>query len=155
MRVWRICRTRYAESAYSGEGTVRRPGRWHYRGTRMAYASESLALATLEMRVGLGEEPDVHEYVAVYADLPASLISHHFGTALPPDWQSVPAADASRELGSAWVREGREVATRVPSSVVPLEYNYLLNPTHPDFALVRVGEPIPYRLDGRLWRQLP
>ncbi|MFT5516009.1 MAG: hypothetical protein ACI80V_002140 [Rhodothermales bacterium] len=33
---------------------------------------------------------------------------------------------------------------------MPLENNILINPLHPDFARVEIGEPIPFPLDSRL-----
>src|ERR1017187_3519149 len=48
---WRISKLRYADppaAAFDGEGSRRRGGRWTPPGTRVAYASSSLALATLE-----------------------------------------------------------------------------------------------------------
>jgi RES domain-containing protein len=39
---------------------------------------------------------------------------------------------------------------RVPSAVVPLEHNYLLNPRHPQFGSIRRGEPMPFPIDLRL-----
>jgi RES domain-containing protein len=34
---------------------------------------------------------------------------------------------------------------------VPQENNYLLNPRHPDFSKIAVGEPEPFSLDQRMW----
>jgi hypothetical protein len=38
----------------------------------------------------------------------------------------------------------------VPSSVLSVEYNFVLNPAHPDFALIRFRPPTPFRFDPRL-----
>jgi RES domain-containing protein len=40
----------------------------------------------------------------------------------------------------------------VPSVIVPSEYNYLLNPDHPDFALITMAEAIPFTFDQRMWK---
>jgi RES domain-containing protein len=42
------------------------------------------------------------------------------------------------------------VALRVPSIVVDGEFNYLLNPLHPDFAQLKIGEPRRFSFDPRL-----
>jgi RES domain-containing protein len=39
---------------------------------------------------------------------------------------------------------------RVPSVVVPNEFNYVLNPSQPAFPRVRIGDPIPFPFDPRL-----
>ena len=38
----------------------------------------------------------------------------------------------------------------VPSAVIPAEPNYLLNPFHPAFARIRIGEPEELVTDLRL-----
>jgi hypothetical protein len=34
--------------------------------------------------------------------------------------------------------------------IVPSEFNYVLNPVHPDFARIGVGKPLPFPFDPRL-----
>ena len=43
--VYRICKTKYAATAFDGEGAFRFGGRWNGRSTRMIYTAGSLALA--------------------------------------------------------------------------------------------------------------
>ena len=43
-----------------------------------------------------------------------------------------------------------QAALRVPSTVVPNESNYFLNPLHPDFKEAKVGDPQNFALDVRL-----
>ena len=40
----------------------------------------------------------------------------------------------------------------VPSAVIPRERDYILNPTHPDFARIRFASPEPFYFDDRLGR---
>jgi RES domain-containing protein len=69
---------------------------------------------------------------------------------LPADWRRLPAPPSTRELGSRWVAEARSVVLRVPSAVVDGEFNYLLNPRHPDFARLEFAAPRPFSFDSRL-----
>lgn len=69
---------------------------------------------------------------------------------LPDDWRQLPAPPSTRELGSRWAAESRSVVLRVPSTVVDGEFNYLLNPRHPDFARLKFGEPMFFSFDPRL-----
>ncbi len=39
----------------------------------------------------------------------------------------------TRRYGDLWVEEGRSLALKVPSVVLPMSYNYLVNPQHPAF----------------------
>ena len=43
-----------------------------------------------------------------------------------------------------------ETLVHLPSVVVPMEFNYVLNPKHPDFARVVVATPLPFPFDPRL-----
>ena len=53
MQIWRICRERFADEAFSGTGARRFGGRWNSPGVPMVYASSSLALAAIELFVHL------------------------------------------------------------------------------------------------------
>jgi RES domain-containing protein len=44
------------------------------------------------------------------------------------------------------------VMLRAPSSIVPDEYNYLINPAHPDFARIEIGTPEGLSMHSRLLR---
>lgn len=41
----------------------------------------------------------------------------------------------------------------VPSIVVPSEYNYLLNPPHPEFSRIQIAKPEPFAFDPRMWKR--
>jgi RES domain-containing protein len=56
-------------------------------------------------------------------------------------------------MGDRWVKKQSSAILTVPSIVVPDEYNYLLNPTHPDFAKIEIGKPIIYYFDPRLTKK--
>ena len=54
------------------------------------------------------------------------------------------------EADAAEVRASRSVVLRVPSMVLPEEANYVLNPPHPDFGRIDIGEARPWHVDPRL-----
>jgi RES domain-containing protein len=72
---------------------------------------------------------------------------------LPEDWDSRPPSPTTRTIGDQWVSEKCSTVFKVPSVVVPAEFNYLLNPGHPDWRLVKIGKPEVYRLNPRLGRK--
>jgi RES domain len=51
---------------------------------------------------------------------------------LPVGWDADPLGRAGIQLGSAWIRSGASALLRVPSVIVPDEYNVLINLLHPD-----------------------
>lgn len=148
MRVFRLCKTRWAASAFSGEGALRYSGRWHYAGTPVVYTAASRGLAALEALVYLEMRQAPPSFVMIPAEVPDDLVA--VLEAPPPGWNVLPAGDVSRRLGSEWVRSRTSVGLRVPSVVLPGEHNVLLNPAHPDYSRVDVGEPEPFAFDPRL-----
>jgi len=91
------------------------------------------------------------DLVAIPADLPDGIrVEHVRVEELSRDWRRTPARTALAERGTEWLASGRSAVLAVPSAVVPVETNYLLNPLHPDFPRIVVGTPEPFRLDARL-----
>jgi RES domain-containing protein len=69
---------------------------------------------------------------------------------LPSRWKEYPEPRATTKFGDAWVSSGRSAVMRVPSVIVPGEWNYVLNPNHPDFSKIVLGKPRLLKPDLRL-----
>lgn len=147
---WRIVKAKHAATAFDGEGARRFGGRWNSPGTAAVYASESLALAALELLVHLESSEILEAYVAFRVEFPDALVSVIDTGTLPPDWREYPPSPAVQELGDAWVAGATSTVLRVPSIVVEGEHNYVLNPNHPDFARIEITGPQPFDFDPRL-----
>ena len=89
-------------------------------------------------------------YVLIEATVPDSLITTVDLAALPSNWRQYPSPPESRVIGDAWLDAKRSAVLKVPSALVPVEYNYVMNPQHPDFALITTGAPLSFPLDPRL-----
>ena len=150
MRVWRICRRRYA--AFDGEGARIAGGRWNRRGTAVVYASATLSLALVEILVHLpsGVLP---AFSAILVEFDDALTTALSAKDLPSNFQADPVPRETMAVGDAWIRSGRSAVLSVPSAIVPMERNYLFNPGHPDFPRVRIGRPQGFPLDARLSRR--
>lgn len=148
--VWRIAKTRYASRAFDGEGARANGGRWNSVGVRVAYASESLALASLEVLVGLQKSSVLASYSIVSARIDEACVETVSLASLPVNWRSHPPAPESQAIGDWWVAEARSLALKVPSVIIEAEANYLVNPAHPDFGTMTIAAPVPYGFDARL-----
>lgn len=137
-----------AAQAFSGEGGLHYAGRWNSRGTRIAYASSSAALACLETLVHMGTLAKPEERWLFTIDIPDRYVDEL--RRLPRAWDAEPATDDNRTTGDAWVAEQRSVALLVPSAVVPTEHNALINPRHRQFQIEWVAKPVRFRYDPRL-----
>jgi RES domain-containing protein len=153
LSLWRISKRKYADTAFSGEGARRVGGRWNSRGQGMVYTSGTLSLAALEVFVHM-EVEDVATMLAwIRVAVPTEVeIEYLELVQLPPDWRSIPAPAVLASMGDNWFRAGSTAILAVPSVVIPMEYNYLINPSHPDFMKLTVEPPQPFELDPRLWK---
>lgn len=128
-------------------------GRWNQRGTPVVYTSETLSLAALEYLVHVDPGDAPPDLVATSAEIPNSVpIARIRVRDLPRDWRAYPAPPALAELGAEWIAAAANAVLAVPSTLIPTEWNYLLNPSHPGYAAVRVAQPVPFSFDPRLLR---
>ena len=145
---WRITKKKFQDSAFTGEGAEIAGGRWNSQGTRMVYASSSVSLAVLEILVHLSSSI-LPSYILIPFSFDEKLVSELKEGDLPKNWASHPPV-ASQRVGDDWVRDQTSLLLKVPSVVVPMESNYLLNPEHPEKEKIKIGKPIPLPLDERL-----
>jgi RES domain-containing protein len=134
--------------AFSGEGGLRAAGRWNSLGTRIVYASSSAALACLETLAHMRTPRRLEERWFFTIEVPDGLIEEL--SSPPAGWDSEPASRVSRTTGDQWIHQERSVAFLVPSVIVPVEKNALVNPRHPAFRLDWVKPPTFFRYDPRL-----
>jgi RES domain-containing protein len=146
---WRITEARYA--ALDGQGALQFGSRWTSPGLAVVYAADSRALAALETLVNMRYSDAFPAYVAIRCEFPEDLVWDIEQRHVPPDWRDMPAPEELRaEIGDPWVQHQRTAIMGVPSAVIPQERNYILNPAHPDFARISIGEPEPFVFDIRL-----
>jgi RES domain-containing protein len=148
---WRIAKRAHARAAFSGEGARIAGGRWNLPGDAMVYASSTLALAAMETFLHLGEEGLGIAFVYFRIEIPDSVPLTRCDRP-PRGWRAEPPAEASMRYGSAWLREGATAVLDVPSAIVEVERNLLLNPRHPHFAKLLIGRPKPFAFDPRMWK---
>lgn len=151
MLLWRIAREIHVDSALEGVGGLMVSGRWHRRGQTILYTASSAALAALEVLVHVEPLQTPDDLRLLGLELPEELTIEELGPALlPEDWRSVPAPESTQSIGSAWLKRRSSVALRVPSIIVPMESNVLLNPRHPEMIRVRISSNEAFRFDSRL-----
>jgi RES domain-containing protein len=148
--LWRITKTRYAGSAFDGEGARLYGGRWSSVGVRVAYASESIALACLEVMVGLQNSKLLPSYSLISARVGEADVEVYPKTGLPANWRNHPPTADAQAIGDRWVAEQRSLVLRLPSVIIEAESNFLLNPAHPRFGSVTISAPAPFAFDPRL-----
>jgi RES domain-containing protein len=147
---WRIVKKRHSDSAFDGEGARRYGGRWNSPGTPVVYVSDSRALCLLEVFAGLGSVKPVQSYVLISVTFEDSLVQSVEPTDLPSGWRQSPPPPSTQRIGDDWADNLTSAILRVPSAIVPEEFNHLLNPVHPDFRRIQIGAPQDFTVDSRL-----
>ena len=153
MVVYRIAKKRHP--VYDPSGSVLYGSRWTSKGRAIIYTAEHYATAILEKLVHAGrlELPGSHHAAAIF--IPEDLRIERFDPATSPGWAQDDSTVARRH-GDAWHAAQRTPVLAVPSVPgQPIEWNYLINPTHPEAARIRPLDPFDIIWDGRLFGPSP
>jgi RES domain-containing protein len=134
----------------TGEGARLHGGRWNPVGIPCLYTAESRALALLEFTVNVPAEGFPGMLAITEVEIPDDKILHAPLRQLPGHWRTYPAPDATRAFGGRLLQQARALVIRIPSVIIPEEYNYLVNPLHPDARSTRVLRVKVFTVDGRL-----
>jgi RES domain-containing protein len=150
MLVYRLGRTGYPPN--DGTGAALYGGRWNPVSFAVIYAADSRALCVLEVLVHNAEVSAEYSITTIHVpdDLQTLRLSDND---LPRGWNGPLAPSSfgpSQMIGARWIRSEQSAVLQVPSVVIPEEWNYVLNPAHPDFARIEFSRPVPFRLDERL-----
>ncbi|MEK6481954.1 RES family NAD+ phosphorylase [Catalinimonas sp. 4WD22] len=135
MLLYRIIFAKYAESKFAPGDA----GRWNEEGQRVLYTSTSPALAmseTMAHRLGQGFLSAGYSLITFEVDDNIA-IEEIKRSQLPEDWRLYSSYSISQPLGSAWFKRQETLLLRVPSAVVPNDYNVVVNATHPDYDLLK------------------
>lgn len=148
---WRIVKAPFASTAFDGEGARRYGGRWNSVGRLAVYLGGSPAIAALEV-LAHNARPMllVSSFVIIQVGIPEKCLLALDPAALKPGWNDPHDTTVCTGIGDAWLESGASLALRVPSAVLPLEHNVLVNVLHPDFEKLEVGRPQPFTFDPRL-----
>ena len=146
MKVYRICREDYANSLVASG----RMNRWNKEGQHVIYAAESRALCALELLAHTNGVVPVGNYKTMVVEIPEASIQEITVSELPEHWKSVKAYPQLQRLGSQWYEAQSHLLLKVPSVLIPTEFNYVINTKHPDFKQVRIENLESFFWDDRL-----
>ena len=150
VRVWRVTHRQYLESAFSGEGARLFGGRFNSEGLRAVYTSGSLSLSLLELLVQIEDREYLDNCIQFYADIPSEFIFKPTINELPAGWDAIPYGKSAQKFGDQWINDRQYAVMRIPSVVVPIEFNYAINPNHVDFERIEISNGEKVMLDPRI-----
>ena len=150
MFVYRISQTKYANSL-TASGV---DGRWNPLHQKMIYTAGSVALACLEnLAHKSGTSLAAGNFslsVIDIGDLKIEEVKIGDLASVHPNWQSVDQYPFTQKLGNDWLNANTAAVLKVPSAIIDLEYNYLLNPNHASFTGIKIVSVERFRFDVRL-----
>lgn len=150
MEVFRISRDRYANQLTSSGAS----GRWNFTRQFVLYTGSSRSLSTLELVVHRSAIKPSFTYKVMIISIAdkARLFSQVGKRGLPKDWRYESAYSKLQRIGGDWYSSNKSLVLKVPSAIIPKEYNYIINTRHPAFRdsinLVRTED---YFWDDRLF----
>jgi len=87
----------------------------------------------------------------VWIDIPEDLVISVDKAALPKTWRAIPAPKSTKKIGDQWFNSLGSPALKVPSTVISVEHNFVINPSHPRFPELTIGEIENFIFDERLF----
>ncbi len=150
MELFRICAARHA-GKLSSSGKA---NRWNSDGRSVIYAGSSRSLSTLELIVHRSSVTPAIPYRVLVLSVTdnESLIRQVRIKQLPGNWRTIFAYPVLQKIGDTWYDKQETLILKVPSVIIPQEYNYMINTEHPDFRenVMRVREE-EYCFDSRFF----
>lgn len=153
MIVFRIEREKYLTTTLTGIGASMTEGyRWNSLNTKIVYTADSRALALLEVSVHLDLSEDLpSDRFYVEIEIPDHITIQEVRLEdLPEDWNSKPPVLITQIIGDDFTYYNESAILKVPSSIVPQEFNFLINPNHPDASKIKVVSITRMAFDSRL-----
>jgi RES domain-containing protein len=148
MKIYRISLSKWANSL-QGSGFA---ARWNSKNIFVLYFAESRSLACLENVVHMSA---IHIQGLLYSlivyDVPDNY-EEITTDMLPNGWNgnNEDAYRLCRPLGDEWARQNKSLILKVPSAISSGEYNFILNPNHPEVNKINLVTIEPYIFDPRI-----
>lgn len=108
-----------------------------------------MALLEISVHLDLSEDLPTDRYF-IELDIPENISIQEVSIQnLPDNWDSKPPIITTQFIGDDFVLENKTAVLKVPGSIVPQEYNYLINPNHPDAKKIKVLSKTLLKFDSR------
>ena len=149
MILYRFTSEKYSADI-SGKGARRYGGRWNSKGNAVLYCSCSVSLSLLELFIHKASYDEIKTNLLLTIEVPEGPVKSLSNSGLKKSWQA--DIDYCRFIGDSWLGSGESLLLKLPSAIIPREYNMLINPAHPDFKKVAVASELFFEFDARLFK---
>lgn len=152
MHVWRLSKKKYG--TLDGEGARIYGSRWNSAGRPVVYTASSLSLALLEQFVRVDPDNIPDDFASFKIEIPDDLAVERIEyNQFPANWREPENSKWFKMKGDYWLDQLKTAVLIVPSVIIPLENNQLINPRHGDFKKIKIIETTDFNFDLRLFQQ--
>ncbi|WP_143307785.1 RES family NAD+ phosphorylase [Chitinophaga vietnamensis] len=153
MEVYRISKCAYINDL-SGTGARLYGGRWNSPGHSIVYTAGSRALSALEVLVHIPLKNIIQDFCIATIHIPDEIaIKTLTKKDLPTGWQSLAPFPELQAIGDEWIDTAKYAVLKIPSVVIADEFNFLINPQHPEAVHITIKDAQPFLFDQRLSRK--
>jgi RES domain-containing protein len=150
MEVYRIAKCLYINDM-DGTGPKMYGARWNSKGHPVIYTAGSRALAALEALAHIPQKNLPKDFCIAIIHIPDHIpVKTLVAKNLPKGWRTIPIQTSLQKIGDRWLKNRKQALLRVPSVIIPEEWNYLINPLHPDAKKIKIKNTFPFVFDERL-----
>lgn len=151
MKLYRITKQLFLTDL-SGEGAKLYGGRWNNIGSCMLYCSTHLSLCVLELLVHMDYSFVPKDFGFIELELPDNFkLTQVPKQLLKEDWRHNPPLPITQNFGTNWLKSNKTIGLKVPSAVLPNEFNVLLNPLFSDYQNIKITNKGHLDLDARTY----
>lgn len=151
MKVFRLSKEKYSK-ILNGKAAAKFGNRWNSKGTEIIYTAESRALAMAEVAVHLSFATLPKDYVIIEIEIPDDILIKNLNVKiLDNNWNANPPNVSTQKIGDEFIDSMENCVMKVPSAVVEGDFNFLINPYHPDFKRINNVEIKNFKFDTRLF----
>ncbi|MEM1406994.1 MAG: RES family NAD+ phosphorylase [Bacteroidota bacterium] len=130
MIVYRLTKSKYANTLKSS-GT---PNRWNRAHEYVIYTSSTVSLCALELLAHTSGVRPAGSYKMMKIEIDDSVkLFEVLKQQLLENWNSLAAYHTTQMLGNQWYVLREYLILKVPSAIIPSEYNFVINTLHPAF----------------------
>lgn len=149
MEVYRIALAKFSTDLRASG----RAARWNSNDVQVIYTASSRSLACLENVVHRNQLGLSALFRVMTIEIPDAIqIKTIDGNHLPDNWKDFENMHLTQKIGDTWVSKMETALLKVPSSIIEMEYNYLINPLHVDSKRIKLLHTEPFVFDERIKR---
>jgi RES domain-containing protein len=149
MQLYRIAKSNYINDL-NGTGAKMYGGRWNRPGIPVLYTSQHISLSILELIVNFSSQAALSfDYSVATIEIPESKIYTPTPSELPDNWIKYNNTECW-EMTEQLFHKKNQWAIKLPSVIVPQEYNVIINPLHKSHNSKILIKTEKFQLDYRL-----